>query len=111
MIIRYKLSCVWIFGGLRRELRDMLDGAVGGSAPQHQDLHIVCYCRKGAHRSTGIGFLTQYALKQDDVMRKAYNLRINPMRHMSKEAGVWEQDYCGERVKCRQLHYKRTGSS
>ena len=99
------------FRKLRQDICEKIEDAVGGSAPQRgMDLYIICYCRKGAHRSTAIATLTQHSMMHDNVMRDKYNLRMNPMRHMSKEAGIWDQDYCGECKACCARGWMRTES-
>ena len=70
----------------------------GQTAP----ITIVCYCRKGAHRSTAVACILHHIL----VQTSPYALL--PIWHLSKDAGVWQSDYCGECHQCREFSFQRT---
>lgn len=70
---------------------------------QTAPISIVCYCRKGAHRSTAVACILHHIL-----MQTCTSATLLPIRHLSKDAGVWESDYCGECRQCRQFSFQRT---
>ena len=95
---------------IRMKLKNFIRG--GGSAPlprpwqsnsdsedddEIDRMVVVFYCRKGAHRSVAFGIIVQHCLQY--TLPK--NTTLLPILHLSKEAGVWNQDYCGECYSCR----------
>ena len=86
------------FEGFLRDVRQLL-AKLDFESEEPVPVTIVCYCRKGAHRSTAMAVILQHVLRQ--------TRHVLPIRHLSKEADVWRQDYCDECRECRQFSFQK----